>query len=340
MNLALMLLIHFSKMTFTTQRTQYYPSGLPWATSSNDNPELQPYKYNSKEFVEMHGYDTYDYGARGMYPAIMRFTTPDPLAEKYYSISPYAYCGNNPIMRIDPDGLEWFYYSVDGKADPTWNWRDEHEYHTGVKGTNGKEIVLIGYEAVVTMEGSTGEKIGKGSSLFGEGAVLADVTAILAEIRSHIKRFRGFSMTSDFSEYGAIDNGEYEVNYRYPGKTGQIKSNWAINNTHPVNCLFGENRNSDGYSDTQKNGVYFHSTLGNNGRVGNRTSIGCILIVPSGHRENGWNEFNAQLQGVSSFHFVLNRTATVPYAPFQVYPLPSEKNLQYNLQWLWKSSKK
>ncbi len=56
----------------------------------------------------MHGYDTYDYGARGMYPTIMRFTTLDPLAEKYYSISSYAYCGNNPIMRIDPDGMDWY----------------------------------------------------------------------------------------------------------------------------------------------------------------------------------------------------------------------------------------
>jgi hypothetical protein len=39
-----------------------------------------------------------------MYPALMRFTTPDPLAEKYYSISPYAYCGNNPIKFVDTDG--------------------------------------------------------------------------------------------------------------------------------------------------------------------------------------------------------------------------------------------
>ncbi len=40
-------------------------------------------KYNGKEFIEMHGYDTYDYGARGYYPAIMRFTTVDPLAEEF-----------------------------------------------------------------------------------------------------------------------------------------------------------------------------------------------------------------------------------------------------------------
>jgi hypothetical protein len=32
------------------------------------------------------------------------FTTPDPLAEKYYSISPYAYCMNNPIRAVDFDG--------------------------------------------------------------------------------------------------------------------------------------------------------------------------------------------------------------------------------------------
>jgi len=88
----------------TIQRTQYYPSGLPWAEGTGAG--VQQKKYNGKEFVEMHGYDTYDYGAREMYPAIMRFTTPDPLAEKYYSISPYAYCANNPVKFVDLDGRE------------------------------------------------------------------------------------------------------------------------------------------------------------------------------------------------------------------------------------------
>jgi len=32
----------------------------------------------------------------------------DPLCEKYYSISPYAYCAGNPANRIDPDGMDWF----------------------------------------------------------------------------------------------------------------------------------------------------------------------------------------------------------------------------------------
>lgn len=52
----------------------------------------------------MHGLDEYDSQARWCYPAIMRTTTIDPLAEKYYSISPYAWCAGNPVNAVDPDG--------------------------------------------------------------------------------------------------------------------------------------------------------------------------------------------------------------------------------------------
>jgi len=41
-------------------------------------------------------------------------TSIDPLYEKYYSISPYSYCGGNPINRIDPDGMDWFQNSQTG----------------------------------------------------------------------------------------------------------------------------------------------------------------------------------------------------------------------------------
>jgi RHS repeat-associated protein len=90
----------------TVQRTQYYPSGLPWASNTGDSASLQERKCNGKEFVEMSGYDTYDYGARGYYPAIGRFTSVDPMAENHPEISPYAYCLNNPVNMIDPDGRQ------------------------------------------------------------------------------------------------------------------------------------------------------------------------------------------------------------------------------------------
>ena len=60
----------------------------------------------------MHGLDWYDYGARYYEPVLSRFTTMDPLAEKYYSISPYAYCAGNPVMYTDPTGM-WIEYRDD-----------------------------------------------------------------------------------------------------------------------------------------------------------------------------------------------------------------------------------
>ena len=88
------------------QRTQYYPNGLPW--SEGLNPDNQPYKYNGKEFVEMNGYDTYDYGARGYYAEMGGFMSVDPLTEKKPWNSPYVYCRGNPVNRIDVDGrIDW-----------------------------------------------------------------------------------------------------------------------------------------------------------------------------------------------------------------------------------------
>ena len=87
------------------QVTNYYPYGSPFCDSlSSLNASLQPYKYNGKEFDRMHGLNTYDYGARQYSPALPSWDRIDPLAEEYYSVSPYAYCNNNPIRFIDPDG--------------------------------------------------------------------------------------------------------------------------------------------------------------------------------------------------------------------------------------------
>ncbi|HRP03247.1 MAG TPA: RHS repeat-associated core domain-containing protein [Candidatus Kapabacteria bacterium] len=39
---------------------------------------------------------------------IGRFTSVDPLWEKYAGWSPYQYCGNNPVNLVDFSGLNWF----------------------------------------------------------------------------------------------------------------------------------------------------------------------------------------------------------------------------------------
>ena len=93
------------------QKTHYYPFGLPFELSSGQ--EVHPLKYNGKELDMLHGLNQYDYGARYYEPSYGRFTTMDPLAEKYYSISPYAYCLNNPLRYTDPTG-KWV-VGKDGK---------------------------------------------------------------------------------------------------------------------------------------------------------------------------------------------------------------------------------
>jgi len=55
----------------------------------------------------------YYYSAR--YYAPPTFISRDPMFEKYPSISPYTYCGNNPVNKIDPTGMfdDWV-QGVDG----------------------------------------------------------------------------------------------------------------------------------------------------------------------------------------------------------------------------------
>lgn len=91
------------------QTNHYYPYGGLMADISTGS-DLQPYKYNGKELDRMHGLDTYDFGARQYAAAIGRWDRVDPLCEKYYDVSPYAYCGGNPINAIDPDGRSYDWY--------------------------------------------------------------------------------------------------------------------------------------------------------------------------------------------------------------------------------------
>ena len=87
-------------MVFSTGIQPYFPRYI--AINEVD----QSLKYNGKEFDMMHGLNTYDYGARQYNPVTARWDRIDPLAEKYYDISPYAYCVNNPVKYVDPDGKD------------------------------------------------------------------------------------------------------------------------------------------------------------------------------------------------------------------------------------------
>jgi RHS repeat-associated protein len=84
------------------QQDDYYPFGLE-INRSVLSPKNE-YLYNRKELQEETG--LYDYGNRYLDPLLGRWDVVDKKAEDptQISLSPYAYVGNNPINKTDPDG--------------------------------------------------------------------------------------------------------------------------------------------------------------------------------------------------------------------------------------------
>ena len=89
----------------------YYPFGGVFASEEN----VQPYKYNGKELDTKKGLNWYDYGARRYDAALGRWNMMDPSSEKYYEVSSYAYCNNNPVKNIDLDGRDWYIHHETGE---------------------------------------------------------------------------------------------------------------------------------------------------------------------------------------------------------------------------------
>ncbi len=98
------------------ERNDYYPFGGRWDDGSGHGGTIAAganrYALSGKERQTMSRMGSYqaahesllDFGARFYDPATAIFLQQDPLAEKYYNLSPYAYCANNPVNFVDPDG--------------------------------------------------------------------------------------------------------------------------------------------------------------------------------------------------------------------------------------------
>ncbi len=100
---------HLGSTSFVTDNNATITQGFLYApfgeitTEYNinfGNNVIPKYSFNAKELDEETG--MFYYEAR--YYAPPTFTSRDPLFEKYFWMTPYAYCANNPVKYVDPTG--------------------------------------------------------------------------------------------------------------------------------------------------------------------------------------------------------------------------------------------
>ena len=105
----------------------------------------------------------------------------DPMADKYPSISPYAYCAWNPIKLVDPDGKDVWEVDKDGKVKNTGDKTGGDEKQT-VKYANGETATFSGKDYKSILEKLTG-KNAHGASLYkGDNSeAMAEVFLSMAE---------------------------------------------------------------------------------------------------------------------------------------------------------------
>ena len=124
------------------QHLQYLPYGEPYVDKRTSGYS-ERFRFTGKERDEETGYGYF--GARYMdHELTTMWLSVDPMADKYLSISPYAYCAWNPVKLVDPDGREIDdYFTREGKylgsdnantnyiriiSEATWNSiKDENE---------------------------------------------------------------------------------------------------------------------------------------------------------------------------------------------------------------------
>jgi len=96
----------------------------PWYERSEKND----YLYNGKEYNTDLGLNMNDYGARWYDPATARWSSVDPLAEKYVGHSGYNYVLGNPVKYIDPDGQRVFLVVYTGGSSDAYDAAKTRQY--------------------------------------------------------------------------------------------------------------------------------------------------------------------------------------------------------------------
>ena len=277
------------------QVNDYYPFGALYGSGTGD--AAQRYKYNGKELERMHGLDWYDYGARWMDPVLCRFTTMDPLCEKYYDTSPYAYCANNPMKYIDPDGEAWRLTRDDYTGEYTgYQWVDP-EYSYNEDGTLKPGL----YEQAIFFSDN-------GTFNANESYNIGSSTATVYLNDNTIETFDACTYPSQ-SACATVPAGKYEA------RVGLHKGQYTALRMSDIggSGKIELGQENPAYSDgrTYATGINIHKPGSDNFtgvyRNGSVTSAGCLLIDI-----NRWSEFIGLFEQNTLISVTVSRSLSAP----------------------------
>jgi RHS repeat-associated protein len=130
------------------QENHYYPFGAEMGGKTQfAGAYSNPNQFTSQELIDRNLLDWYDFGARLYDPLIGRWHSVDPLAGKHFDYTGYAYVYNNPLILIDPLGLDSIYL-IDRNTRPVDNGTPGETY-------NAKVYVIINGLVYGPYDGST-----------------------------------------------------------------------------------------------------------------------------------------------------------------------------------------
>ena len=186
------------------QESNYYPFGLKHTgynsvVASNGSEEAKKLGFNGKEYEQSIGLNAYEFGSRIYDPAIARWMSIDPQAERTFGISPYAAMNNNPVMFIDPNGeFAWVPFliytavsvGVDAASGNIENWED-----FGVSVLKGAASAYLGGAgSMTTMATGTTTAIGASSTTIWGTSQIASHTAVEAGAMALTSKMPGFDI--------------------------------------------------------------------------------------------------------------------------------------------------
>jgi RHS repeat-associated protein len=213
---------------------------------------------------------------------VSRWLSPDPLSEKYSSLSPYNFVANNPVLLVDPDGREiWISYGDNQRV----KYDNGKLYNEDGSKYKGKDAFVSTTMKTLSAMGSTkngktvlGELSKSENSFNFTNTYMKDSkgndvkgTLALSENKNGGGEIHAAGLMEDTNFAEKIENTAHELYHGYQHEIGQ--GGVSINNEVEAN-LFGR-------SVALAAGVAYDYGFGNQSRVGDIYNSSMLNMLTS-----------------------------------------------------------